>query len=70
MYQRLDDLIESVLTTNSDVKSFETSIFNGEYITGDVSPEYLSRIRREREDASREPEGAALIELHRRNAAG
>ena len=70
LYQRLDDLIESVLTTNSDVKSFETSIFNGEYITGDVSPEYLSRIRREREDASREPEGAALIELHRRNAAG
>ncbi len=69
LYQRLDDLIESVRTTNSDVTSFEASVFDGRYVTGDVSPEYLDRINRERKDSNREPEGASLLEFTTRAVA-
>ena len=32
------------------VEAFDTSCFSGEYVTGDVTPEYLGRIERERSD--------------------
>ena len=69
LYQRLDDLIESVRTVNSDVVSFEASVFDGHYITGDVSPEFLSRIDAERRDEMRTPEGASLLEFSRKSVA-
>lgn len=61
LYQRLEDLVESVRTTNSDVASFEMSVFDGHYVTGDVSSEYLARLDQERKDANRKPEGASLL---------
>ena len=70
LYQRLDDLVESVRTTNSDVNSFEMSVFDGQYVTGDVSSEYLSRINQERKDSSRKPEGASLLEFTTKQAVG
>ena len=69
LYQRLDDLIESIRTVNSDVVSFEASVFDGHYITGDVSPEFLSRIDAERRDETRTPEGASLLEFSRKSVA-
>ena len=68
LYQRLEDLIESVRTTNSDVGKFETSVFSGEYVTGDVLPEYLSKISEERRDSNRELEGASLLEFTAKRA--
>ena len=35
------------------IESFDTSCFSGEYVTGDVSPEYLSRLEAERSDAAK-----------------
>ena len=70
LYQRLEDLIESVRTTNSDVGKFETSIFSGKYVTGDVLPEYLSKISEERKDSNRELEGASLLEFTGTHAVG
>ena len=70
LYQRLEDLVESVRTTNSDVDSFEMSVFDGQYVTGDVSSEYLSRINQERKDSSRKPEGASLLEFTTKQAVG
>ncbi len=70
LYQSLEDLIESVRTTNSDVDTFETSVFSGEYVTGDVLPEYLSKINEERKDSNRELEGASLLEFKAKRAVG
>ncbi len=70
LYQRLEDLIESVRTTNSDVGTFETSVFSGEYVTGDVLPEYLSKISEERKDSNRKLEGASLLEFKAKRAVG
>jgi amidophosphoribosyltransferase len=45
IYQDLDALIAAVRKAdNPAIQSFDTSCFNGEYITGDVTPEYLAAI--------------------------
>ena len=69
MYQRLDDLLESVRTSNSDVISFETSVFDGKYITGGVTSHYLDELDRERSDEARPATGAALLEFSKEKAA-
>lgn len=51
IYQDLDDLIEAVgKKGKTAVQRFDTSVFNGEYITGDITPEYLSRLEAGRND--------------------
>ncbi len=53
IYQDLDALIASVREANPALERFDTSCFNGEYITGDVTGEYLALVERNR-DASRQ----------------
>jgi amidophosphoribosyltransferase len=53
IYQNLDDLIGSVRYDNSDIDAFDTSCFSGEYVTGDVTEAYLSRIESERSDGAK-----------------
>ena len=51
VYQTLDDLIESVQYHNADIRDFDASCFSGEYVTGDVSDEYLERVAMNRSDS-------------------
>lgn len=53
IYQDLEDLITAVKRKATDKMQFDTSVFNGEYITGDVSKEYLERIEANRSDEAR-----------------
>ena len=48
VYQDLDALIESVKYEHSDINSFDTSCFSGEYVTNDVTKEYLKRLAEKR----------------------
>jgi amidophosphoribosyltransferase len=48
VFQELDDLKRAVRDVNSELRSFEASCFDGQYVTGDVSPAYLDRIERAR----------------------
>jgi len=52
-YQDLDDLIESVRFGNPSIDVFETCCFNGEYITGDVSIDYLQDLQDRRRDSAK-----------------
>lgn len=65
IYQDLDDLIAAV-SKKSDVKQFDTSCFNGEYITGDIDASYLYYIDALRNDTSKSgsKNSSAVIELH------
>ena len=66
IYQDLEDLIESVRKGNPTVRDFDTSCFNGEYVTGDVDQAYLERLSCHRNDgakAGREGENW-MIGLH------
>lgn len=50
VYQDLDDLIKAVHHDDAVITEFDTSCFSGEYVTGDVSPEYLSQLEQQRCD--------------------
>ena len=51
-YQDLSDLIENVRACNPAIKQFDASCFDGHYITGGVSAEYLAGIEVNRADSS------------------
>ena len=44
VYQRLDDLEQSVRNLNPAIQNFESSCFNGHYVTGDIDAAYLERL--------------------------
>jgi amidophosphoribosyltransferase len=48
VYQDIEAMKRSVSDLGSHLKRFESSCFDGVYITGDVSPEYLDRVERGR----------------------
>ncbi|MDH5299961.1 MAG: amidophosphoribosyltransferase [Gammaproteobacteria bacterium] len=54
VYQDLDDLIEAVRHKRGNVANFDCSCFNGEYVTPDVTPEYLARLEAKRNDSVKE----------------
>ncbi|GIX29556.1 MAG: amidophosphoribosyltransferase [Porticoccaceae bacterium] len=59
IYQDLADLIAAAREGNPRVDGFECSVFTGEYVTGDVDEQYLSRLAAQRgEEASA---GRALL---------
>mgnify|MGYP003694766787 CR=1 FL=1 len=53
IYQSLDDLVHAVRHDNAKIEEFDTSCFSGEYVTGDVTPEYLQRLQTERSDEAK-----------------
>ncbi|AXR07055.1 amidophosphoribosyltransferase [Salinimonas sediminis] len=55
IFQDISDLVEAVREENPDILRFETSVFDGNYITGDVDQEYLERIDLARGESSRAP---------------
>jgi amidophosphoribosyltransferase len=50
IYQDLEDLVRAVRHHDARVVDFDTSCFSGEYVTGDVTADYLGRLIRERAD--------------------
>jgi len=68
IYQELDDLIEAVQKKGkTNVDRFDCSVFNGDYVTGDVSPAYLSDLEQNRSDSAKALRAASSdcgIDLH------
>jgi amidophosphoribosyltransferase len=48
VYQRIEDLKQAVIDCNPALSQFDMSCFDGHYITGDVTAEYLDRVERSR----------------------
>lgn len=53
IYQDLDDLIDTVHRGNPSIAEFDTSCFSGQYVTGDVSSDYLEYLESHRNDKSK-----------------
>ncbi len=71
VYQDLEDLVEAVRQGNPAIEDFDTSVFDGRYVTGDVTPEYLARLEARRNDKVRSQsgdEGQEAIDLHNTDA--
>lgn len=57
IYQDLDDLVWSVQNENPHLAQFESSVFSGQYVTGDIDQQYLDQLHASRNDKKRdEPE--------------
>ena len=53
-YQTLEDLIRSTKNSNSSDIKFDSSCFNGVYVTGDVTDEYLQLLHEQRNDNAKQ----------------
>jgi len=54
IYQSIDDLVSAVNVANPEIKMFDTSVFNGEYITNDINQSYLDKLDALRNNESKE----------------
>jgi len=52
IYQDLEDLIAASAEGTARVKEFDCSVFNGEYVTGDVDRAYLDRLEQARAEGT------------------
>ncbi|HEJ2452698.1 TPA: amidophosphoribosyltransferase [Vibrio cholerae] len=72
IFQTLEDLVEAVRCGNPDIVKFEASVFNGEYVTGDIDQQYLDFLESMRcDDAKVQREiqqDLANLELHNEGA--
>ena len=68
IFQDLPDLIQAVQKRGkSQVDRFDASVFDGEYVSGDVTPAYLKRLEENRNDDAMEDRASqdeSVIELH------
>ncbi len=60
VFQDLSDLIAASAEGNANIKSFECSVFTGEYITGDVDETYLRKLESIRNDAAKQQKRVPL----------
>ena len=63
IYQELEDLVDAIRFSDAKVAEFDCSCFNAEYITGDVTEEYLQKLERTRNDAAKEKLASSITEL-------
>lgn len=68
IYQDLDDLIDTVRKGNPAIQHFDTSCFSNEYVTGDVSPDYLEQIEALRNDSARSRPGSENFIIEMQNS--
>ncbi|MES2393515.1 MAG: amidophosphoribosyltransferase [Acidobacteriota bacterium] len=68
IFQDLADLKQSITEANPNLTHFDTSVFDGHYVTGDVSAEYLAMLEKQRNDTAKQTED--LTDHITRNLAG
>ena len=66
MYQKLPDLIEACQGGACGVEEFDTSCFNGVYITGDIDETYLAALAEARADSAKtaQMKNDEILEIH------
>jgi len=64
IYQDLPDLIAAVQGLNPNIKRFDASCFDGHYITGNVSEEYLARLEAQRSGAAASSASLPTRQMH------
>lgn len=69
IYQDLDDLKQAVQSHKAQVTVFDCSVFDGQYVTGDINDAYLEALEAERNDASKhecrgKDDETPMVDLH------
>ncbi|MDE2419590.1 MAG: amidophosphoribosyltransferase [Gammaproteobacteria bacterium] len=53
IYQDLNDLIDTAREGNPSIQQFDCSVFDGNYVTGGIDAEYLSKLENRRNDQAK-----------------
>jgi amidophosphoribosyltransferase len=61
IYQDLEDLVAACQHDTAAITEFDASCFSGIYVTGDITPEYLERLERERNDDAKAQRRDSLL---------
>jgi amidophosphoribosyltransferase len=56
IFQDLEDLKQAINETSRGLTHFDTAIFDGVYVTGDITEEYLNTLERKRNDTAKHTE--------------
>jgi amidophosphoribosyltransferase len=70
VYQSIEDLVSCAVEGNPSISRYECSVFDGDYVTGDIDAAYLERLSLHRSDDMKQRREAELsgdqsvIELH------
>ncbi|WP_127555487.1 amidophosphoribosyltransferase [Saccharospirillum alexandrii] len=72
IYQELEDLRQAVQSHKADVRAFDCSVFDGQYVTGDIDGDYLAALEALRNDASQgerrsTDDETPMVDLHNDN---
>jgi amidophosphoribosyltransferase len=59
IFQDLNDLKDAITEAAPGLTHFDTSVFDGVYVTGDITEEYLDTLERQRNDAAKHTEDVA-----------
>jgi amidophosphoribosyltransferase len=59
IFQDLQDLKDAITEAAPGLSHFDTSVFDGKYVTGDVTDEYLATLEQQRNDAAKRTEDVA-----------
>jgi len=62
IYQELQDLIDTCREGNPDITRYDTSVFDGKYVTGGIDANYLERLDIERNDMAKDSTSIELID--------
>jgi len=71
IYQSIEDLVTAVGTANPEIKAFDTSVFDGNYITNDIDQDYLERLDALRNNTTKEKSDKnadSIIDMHNEGA--
>ena len=60
VYQTIEDLILAAREGNPALRNFDCSVFDGQYVTGDIDEAYLARLSRHRSDRMKRLRDEAL----------
>ncbi len=67
IYQDLEDLIDAVQKGNPQIEEFDCSCFNGQYVTKNISEDYLDKVKASRNDEAKQQadkQAHAVVDLH------
>ena len=66
VYQELEDLKAACRDVNPTLEEFDCSVFDGQYVTGDIDAAYLADLEAARNDLAKHRENTvhAVVDLH------
>ncbi len=71
IFQSIEDLVSAVKLGNPEIKSFDTSVFDGVYVTNDIDNAYLEKLDALRNNTSKETSDKnadSIIDMHNEGA--